>query len=551
MSAQKLHDALKRKCDRVGMKPGDLHKWVTLEKKRLAAAREHPCDFGEYVMRNENTQRRVQVFAPHQIIAMHHMWDHRRSVHILPINHSKTFNDTTLALYMVGKYPNGRGAIVSRTANQAKKILNNVKHYIGHSAEFRKVFPTCMPGGKWTDSEITVIRGPGMKDPTCAAYGLDSHQKLGSRLDWIIVDDLLDEENTATQEQRNDVSKKLSDTVISRVEQHDWSRIIVSNSAWHPDDALHRLEKQGWATLRMQVDGSIYVKDDAMRDKPWDHPLLLPHPLDPGDVSFGEKLVTVGWQSGDMLWPNHPTIPSIEHLRGIHPMPQEFNRLYMAMCRDDGTAFCKSEWIEKAQAAGERMGHHTMVERSQSGNPRITGVDLAVSHEARSDDTCIFTFEVLPDGRRLVLNIEVGKMDGPQIVDAIANVHDRFNSIVAVESNAAQQFIVDFMRKRHKHVPVKSHNTGKNKSNPQHGVVTIFTEIAQGLWIFPHRSSLPTHPSIQRMINECLYYTPHKHTGDVLMAWWIAREQARKFGLLRSSADRGISSGAGMNMSMR
>jgi hypothetical protein len=43
-------------------------------------------------------------------------------------------------------------------------------------------------------------------------------------------------------------------------------------------------------------------------------------------------------------------------------------------------------------------------------------------------------------------------------------------------------------------------------------------------------------PQIQEWIDEMLYYQPSAHTGDRLMACWMAREAARQ---VRPKAQRG------------
>jgi hypothetical protein len=37
---------------------------------------------------------------------------------------------------------------------------------------------------------------------------------------------------------------------------------------------------------------------------------------------------------------------------------------------------------------------------------------------------------------------------------------------------------------------------------------------------------------VQQWVDDCLYYQPDAHTGDVLMAAYLAREQAREFGMM-------------------
>jgi hypothetical protein len=517
----------------------------------LAKARTDIEAFAQYVIREERKRKGI-LMAPHQKIGLAHMWAHTRSVQIWPVNHAKTTCDVIAALFAIGTNPNSRGAIVSETQAQSGKLLRVIREYIDTSEAYRKVFPHVRRGKQWTDTALTVQRDAGIKDPTVVAIGVDGGI-AGARLDWIIVDDILSFRNTRTKEQRDRIYTWLDSSVLSRFEG-DSGHVIVTNSAWHPDDVLHRLSKQGWGTLRMQVDGGIFVKDDAewiAKGKLWDHSLLeATHETTIGNEGFGEKLKLKGQEIGELLWKNHPTIKSLEELRMRHPITAEFNRLYMSICRDDDSSYCKVEWIEQCKSEAYKRGYESFTYEKHGANT-FTGVDLAVSPGEESDDCALFTFEVLPDGKRLILDIDVGKYDGPTMVKKIVDLHRRYDCVVRVENNGAQSLLLHFLAEQGAHVPVKGHHTGRNKAHPEHGVMSLFTEMAQGLWLIPSDKNGRVNPATQRWIDECLYYVPSKHTGDVLMSSWLAREQARAWGMLGSARKDEGREGLGVSIMMR
>lgn len=162
-----------------------------------------------------------------------------------------------------------------------------------------------------------------------------------------------------------------------------------------------------------------------------------------------------------------------------------------------------------------------------------TGVDLAIQQHSGADLTVFFTILVHPDGTREVLNIESGRLAGPEIVQKIQQIHHRYQGIVYVENNAAQDFIVQFTRYGSA-VPVKPFTTGRNKAHPEFGVEGLAAEMAAGKWIIPSGGGR-LHPEVDAWINELLYYDPRSHTGDRLMASWFAREAARA-GTIRAEA---------------
>jgi hypothetical protein len=541
---------------------------------RAEAARKSPSAFLEFVMREQTTKRPIKA-APHQRVGLDFMLAHPENVTMWPAGSAKSFCVTTLTLFLLGQDPTSRGAVVSATQTQAKKILAVVRDYVETSAELHMVYPDLLPstrpGDPWRDDRIVVKRPPGIPDPSLCAVGIDGGLP-GSRLNWIVVDDILTRENTSTKDARAKVLEFLDSTVISRLDPIG-GRIIVNNTAWHPDDLVHTLEKAGWATLRMTITGDVQVKDDARRIRrglaPWDHELLRPkyadgddytlrlvraHDEDPqNDVPlWPERFHYLPWETdtGLKLEPTkdwgvakHRAQSDIENKKSRHVVGGEFNRLYMNICRDDSTAFCKQEYIDLCKKAAREFGHFSMVSEYRGPNPTFTGVDLAVSPGEENDDVAFWTFEVMHDRRRRILDIEIGQWSGPEIVRKIIQKQKAYNSIVRVENNAAQDFIRQFALQEDASLPVKPHCTGRAKAHPEYGVPGGFAELSNGAWLIPNDKNGVCHPMVQKWIDGCLYYSPAKHTDDSVMAWYFAREQAKEWGLL-APAPKGSGNGS-------
>ena len=144
----------------------------------------------------------------------------------------------------------------------------------------------------------------------------------------------------------------------------------------------------------------------------------------------------------------------------------------------------------------------------------------------KGDLTSLFTILLHPDETREVLDIVSGRWKGPEIVKRIIDIHYRYQSIVMVENNQAQEFIVQFT-KQLSAVPIKGFHTGSNKVSPEFGIESVATEMEAGKWVIPSRHGEGATPEIRAWVNEMLYYDPEGHTGDRLMACWFAREAAR------------------------
>lgn len=509
--------------------------------RRVKMARHDPMVFAELVLRAESDNRSIQL-AQHQRVMLNFIHHHQRSIVILPINHAKTATTIAYLLWRIGREPHKRGVIVSATAEQAKKILVTIRDYLV-SPLFRYIFPNAKRSREhaWTDTAITLERPRGIKDPTLMAVGLDTKRIQGSRLDLIYVDDLLTNENCGTKEQRDKVATFLVEKFVSRQELN--GKVIFTNTVQHPDDALHRMEAQGWATIRMQVTGDIFVRDDvAVKDglqPAWDDDELIP--AADGDTIFGEHLRLKGRKPFDVLWKElYPDGPRfLQTMRNRYPISVTFNKLFMCTARDDDEALCKAEWIEKCKKAARDRGIHSLTE-SRSGTSTYTGVDLAFSKRTGADYSAIFTFEVLASGHRQILDIQFGRWSAVDLKAKIVQTHRRYDSVVRVENNGAQDLLVQLLVDENVGISIRPHQTGNNKVNPLTGIHAVFNDMAHGWWLIPNDVDGRCHPAVQRWIDECLYYVPDKHTGDVLISSWLAREQAREYGdLIRSSGPSG------------
>lgn len=225
---------------------------------------------------------------------------------------------------------------------------------------------------------------------------------------------------------------------------------------------------------------------------------------------------------------------------------QKFNQLYECKCRAEETAKCKAEWIERCKERGVGVVPQS---RYNGTGLTITGVDLAVGRGSQYDMTALFTFEQREDGSRMILDVEFGQYDAPTIVNKIIGKHEAYRSLIMVENNAAQDYIRQFVLARNLSVPIKAYTTGRNKAHPEYGIEGLFIELQNGAWIVPCSTTGATTPGIARWIEECLYYQPEKHPGDVLVASWLGVELARQMGYA-AGAKRKMGMRAGLAMSL-
>ena len=525
------------------------------DEENVARAREDITHFFRYVMREQTTREPIELL-PHQDVGLSFMFAHDRSVNMWPIGHSKTFCTAAMTLFLLGKDPTLRGAVVSATQEQSKKILAVVADYILMSPELHRVFPNLRKSPRardpWTQSALTVDRPPGIPDASLFAVGIDGGLP-GARLNWIVVDDILNRENTSTKDGRDKVYSWFDSTVLSRLDPVG-ARVIVTNTTWHPDDLVHRLEKLGWPSLRMDVLGDIRVQDDVQwmseGREPWTHPELRPASGSPTEECYRLRSHDPDPARRATLWPEKFSMDYVDKVLRFRHLPNEFNRAYMLLCRDDGTSMCKQEYIDLCKRRAREEGVFGLVSKYAGPHPSFTGLDLAVSPGEENDDTAFFTFYVRPDGIRVILDIEIGQWDGPTILKKLFRKVEDYNSVIRVENNGAQDYIRQFALQTDRSLPIKAHTTGRSKGHPEHGVPGIFLEFSNGSWLLPNTKRGICPEAVQKFVDACLYYSPSRHTDDVLMAAYFAREQAKEWGLLVPTMGGDMSNGSSIHASV-
>lgn len=516
-------------------------KWLL---RRAEVARTDPCAFFEFAIREEHTRAPIKV-APHQRLGIEFVEAHDRAVLMWPVSHAKTFTMGGLSLHRLGSDHTRRGLIVSAAQDQAVKPLDMVKSYVADPA-VQMVFPTLRQTLRqhepWTQTEITIDRPPGIRDPSLRAVGYRSSTILGSRVSDIYIDDILTPENVATKESRDQLYRWVGQQVLSRAYGEVDPRVVVTNTARHPEDLAHKLRDVAkWPTLQMSAEGDIRIHNTD-----FDSPLIRP-----ATDSIADERVRLVDHDPDPhgrvpLFPVRFTRKMLLEIKN-GMLPEVWAQDWLQECRDDSTALCRKEYIDRCKAAfRERMPYVPNPRKWRGYGPNwfatpdsvyrpsentYTGIDLGIGTERRHDESSWFTFEVLPSRHRLLLDVEIGRFELDTLVSKSVDKWRRYGSITRVETNGGQDFMRQSLTKYGAvDMPVRAHHTGREKHDAIHGVTSIFAELMNGAWLIPCDEFGQVHPAVERWIQACLNYSPHKHTRDVLMANWFASTQARKIG---------------------
>jgi hypothetical protein len=291
----------------------------------------------------------------------------------------------------------------------------------------------------------------------------------------------------------------------------------------------------------MTAYGDVFVQDDSERAykglPPWDtDELRLADMYEANPCRLtGHDVPGQPFDNSIPLWPEKFPLEWLEAKRRS-TLPVFFNREFLALCRDDDSALCKQEYVDACLARARENNIFGFVSRYDGNDPVFIGVDLAFEPGEERDENAIVTICLHPSGLGQILDIESGQWAGPVTLQKVIDKYRRYchhgNGVVAVETNGGQKLFTQFALAQNLMIPVRGHTTTSAKAKPHVGIPGIFTEMMNGAWAFPNDKHGQRHPEMQKLIDACLYYRPQRHTDDRLMAFWIARQQAAKWGAL-------------------
>lgn len=172
---------------------------------------------------------------------------------MIPRNHLKSSSIMSWIVWSLLHNPNMSVLYESSIYRQAKKYVSEIKNIITCD-KFKFRFGDWV-GTPWTDSDITVSkRKISQPAPTISASGLDKTQ-TGQHYDLIILDDLVDENNSKTEEGRQKAIDRYNNA-ISLLRPS--GTIVIVGTPWDRDDLYGWIDKnpaasQLFETLKLDV----------------------------------------------------------------------------------------------------------------------------------------------------------------------------------------------------------------------------------------------------------------------------------------------------------
>ena len=240
----------------------------------------------------------------------------------------------------------------------------------------------------------------------------------GRGADLLIIDDAhKNAEEAYSQAHRDRVWEWWTTTALTRLEPG--AAVIVVGTRWHEDDLLGRILQQDTGDWRV---------------------IRLP--------ALAEENDPIGRKPGEALWPERYDVAALARTRQSVG-ERTWEGLYQQRPFGDGGVFFKKAWIESRYeviADGMyRLPDGMTIARDSLG--RYATVDLAVSLKTSADWSVIAVFGRLPDGRRLLLDVDRARREGPDQVPALRRMKEKWNlSVLWIEKTAFQLAIVQAAR---------------------------------------------------------------------------------------------------------
>ena len=476
--------------------------------------------------------------------------DHRKIAISAARGHGKSAHISIgLPLWLMANNHNLRILLISSTAQVSKSFLSEVVGHIDRNDEYKLyskfvdpmqlgVIPRVKNWAKmrehWSSDSIVIDRDQlNLKDPTINAVGLFG-SILSKRADVIICDDIVTQENSATEIQRKKVIDWIYTTIMPVLVPG--GQFIYLGNTWHQDDLVARLMHDPQFDYKKKMAAII---SESTHPELWER--WAQFIMDESHEIVERRMNAEEWYRANqaamdegvkVLWPTRYPYSELYLMRLANPYA--FARMYQCDPSDRPDQRFKDAWLDAACKKGKnlRLG---LGKRENFEMEIVTeGVDLAISEESGSDDTALLILdkvkyskvEGIKMGDIIVRDIIRGKMSPNQVKENIKSHHEQVKPDgIRVETVAYQEAIqrdLDEMG-----VPVRGYKTGGEKKDPFIGINSLAIYAELGKLVLPFDNTDPrTINLISQLVNEMRAF-PDGHTGDSLMALWFAFSEMR------------------------
>jgi phage terminase large subunit-like protein len=374
---------------------------------------------------------------------------------------------------------------------------------------------------KWSFAEGGVVEGAqDKKNMTVSACGVRG-ASIGSRTTKLIVDDIHDPDNVASEYQRDRtiqwVMGGLMPTVVS-----EGSTFFI-NSSYHEDDLLNRYKKKKITFSYTDKDGNTITKDFRIRTWDW-----ILKDKDGNDTT-------------QTIWPARHDYNSLMRRKEEISNDVIFNMQYRNIVQSEETASFKMADLELMRdytlsyypcadyADGAQHVAPFNIDRN-AFKFIIQSWDLAVVDDARkaseadSDFYVCHTVGVRHDNRRQLLQTYRKRgIPAPEVLRMVEGQYNAFlPDLIIIESNQFQNWLADYSMRFMGLPIVKNVTVHKDKSGLTLKSSVLHVAISSKWWVFPYAT--PQDQMItERTFRELFYFGKERHDDLVMSMYFIEK----------------------------
>lgn len=502
----------------IAIASGSVQKWEIPDLSRMP--------FGEFTERYAGF-----TLAPHQKRIEAALADPLAKI-VLVLGHPESGKSTLISLwyvlYNLARNVDSRTALVTKNSTKAQDLLTRIKRYLTEEHLYDDAprnliedFNGWKPyhgDMEWSQDQFFVRhRTSGERDPSVQALGL-SKLIYGSRLDYLILDDALVQDNQISEVSRERIDNWFDSEARSRAQR---GQTIVNGTRLIPQD-LYGQWKKAWASNRLFRYVGIpailneYTEEEKVE---WDDYWTL----DGYDIEQevnGEKIV-VGYQMG--MRDIRQTI--------IEKNPDRWRLVYQQEDVEIGSNIFTPAHVDAALELGatRKLGQVFPHERL------VLGVDPATTGRAAS-----ILLAVDPTTRvRTVVDIFVGQSLGATGVrqELMYQFWEKYRAmdhpvdVTVIETNFAKTLLGDETLQSRARAAgttfVDHHTSGKGrrgKWDEEYGIASIAPLFGGGLLAFANGGA-DDRARLQPLIDDLLVF-PWSDVQDTVMALWVATTEA-------------------------
>ncbi len=353
---------------------------------------------------------------------------------LLPRDHQKSALIAYRVAWEITRNPAIRVLFISSTSNLAIKQLKFIKDILT-SDSYRSYWPEMINSDeakreKWTETEISVDhpvrKAEYIRDPTVFTAGLTT-SIVGLHCDISVLDDVVVDDNAATEDGRNKVKQQASYLAsIGGVDSKQW----VVGTRYHPKDLYGDM-----------IERTLPIFDDEGEQIDTEHLFEV----------FEEQVETAGDGTGQFLWPRKLVNGKwfgfdqrvLAEKRALYYDKTKFRAQYYNDPNDSSEAAIGRDKFQYYNRAALHRENGKWYYRDKRLN-LVAAIDFAYSVKEGADYSCIIVVGVDSKHNYYILDIERFRTQKiSEYFDRLLRLHMKWDfHKVRAEVTAAQSVIV-------------------------------------------------------------------------------------------------------------